>query len=191
MPRSYCLVLSAVLFLVSQVVASSIRNVAHMWIASALLGLAYGSVFSLSPTVCLEWFGMRKCLPRSFQRLNVNFYIHLTTAHFSENWGYLCLSPIVAGNLFSIVFGRNLDAHDGSHTSNAPLADGYSAPQCLQGLNCYVDTIYLTMLATFLCVLLSIWAGYRDRVKIATSRKILSSSRIELNGLDEEVGQCQ
>ena len=69
MPRSYCLTLVAVMFFISQIVAGSINDIAHLWIASALLGLAYGSVFSLFPTVCLEWFGMRKCCgfsPSSF-----------------------------------------------------------------------------------------------------------------------------
>ena len=61
MPRSYCLTLVAVGFFISQVVTVSIDDIAHLWIASALLGLAYGSAFSLFPTVCLEWFGMRKC----------------------------------------------------------------------------------------------------------------------------------
>ena len=33
------------------------------------------------------------------------------TAHFSENWGFVSLSPMLGGNVFSIAFGRNLDAH--------------------------------------------------------------------------------
>ena len=61
MPRSYCLALVAVMFFISQVVTGIINDISHLWIASALVGLAYGSVFSLLPTVCLEWFGMRKC----------------------------------------------------------------------------------------------------------------------------------
>ena len=60
MPRSYCLTLVAVMFFISQVVTGIINDIAHLWIASALVGLAYGSVFSLLPTVCLEWFGMRE-----------------------------------------------------------------------------------------------------------------------------------
>ena len=62
MPRSYCLILVAVMFFISQVVTGSINDITHLWIASALVGLAYGSVCSLIPTVCLEWFGMRKWL---------------------------------------------------------------------------------------------------------------------------------
>jgi hypothetical protein len=96
------------------------------------------------------------------------------SAHFSENWGYLSLSPMAGGNLFSIVFGRNLDKHDVTNTiGQAPIAKAapFAAPQCLLGLECYVDTLYLTAGATFLAMLLSIWAGYRDRRKIAASRE--------------------
>ncbi|KAF8189660.1 major facilitator superfamily domain-containing protein [Pholiota molesta] len=150
MPRSYSLVLVSLFFFISQVVASTEDRIENLWVASALLGLAHGSVFSLFPTVCLEWFGM---------------------PHFSENWGYLSMSPIVAGNLFSLVFGRNLDAHDGSSVKSSVIRSAVAAaPQCLEGLECYVNTIYLTSGATFLSVLLSIWAGYRDREKIAASR---------------------
>ena len=81
------------------------------------------------------------------------------------------MSPIAAGNLFSLVFGRNLDAHDPGRTDEAVLARvAASAPQCLEGIKCYVDTIYLTAGATFLAMLLSIWAGYRDYQKIAAAR---------------------
>ena len=61
MPRSYCLVLVSVIFFISQVATASIDDITHLWIASALVGLAYGGAFSILPTVCLEWFGMRKC----------------------------------------------------------------------------------------------------------------------------------
>ena len=75
MPRSYCLILVAVIFFISQVATSIINDIAHLWIASALVGLAYGSAFSLLPTVCVEWFGLRKCgLLSLFKILNAVSY---------------------------------------------------------------------------------------------------------------------
>ncbi|KAG6873598.1 hypothetical protein C0995_013971 [Termitomyces sp. Mi166 len=107
LPRSSALLLVAALFVLSQVLAALVvDDVKHLWIASATLGLAHGSVFSLFPNVCLEWFGM---------------------AHFSENWGYLSIAPIVFGNIFAVVFGRNLDAHS-SPSSPALLYSGISLP---------------------------------------------------------------
>ena len=171
MPRSYSLVFVSFLFFISQVVAANEDRIDNLWIASTLLGLAYGSVFSLFPTVCMEWFGMRKNYFRP-PLFSSSSKILFFSAHFSENWGYLSLSPMAGGNLFSIVFGRNLDKHDVTNANDQ--AAPFAAPRCLLGLECYVDTLYLTAGATFLGMLLSIWAGYRDRRKIAASREEFS-----------------
>ena len=113
----------------------------------------------------------------------------ILSAHFSENSGYLSMSPI-AGNVFSLIFGRNLDAHRSSsdHDTllNLPSMHVYSVPQCLLGLNCYLDAIYLTMFATFLAIRLSIWAGYRDTLKIAMSRRTKLAGRSEVIWQDED-----
>ena len=201
MPRSYCLTLVASIFFISQIITGTISDIAHLWIASALVGLAYGSAFSLLPTVCLEWFGLRKCgLPPLFQVYWCwMVYFLFLSAHFSENLGYLFVSPIFGGNLFSLLFGRNLDAHNkssppnhlSSHNTltNPPppsLVHVYTAPQCSLGLNCYRDAIYLTMFATFLAIILSVWAGYRDWLKIVMLRKMELADRSELIWQDEE-----
>ncbi|KAG6840959.1 hypothetical protein C0991_003019 [Blastosporella zonata] len=160
-PRSYSLVLVSSLFFLSQVMAALVvTDIKHLWLASATLGLAHGSVFSLFPNVCLEWFGM---------------------PHFSENWGYLSASPIVAGNLFSVVFGHNLDAHDSSPSDTALLASGAATTTltgtCKLGRECYVDALYLTMGACFLSILLSVWAGWRDRKKLAVGAAMARQNR--------------
>ncbi|KAF8812688.1 MFS general substrate transporter [Phlegmacium glaucopus] len=141
LPRSYLLVLIASLFFVSQLMLANVTDISHLWIPSSLLGLAHGTLYSIYPTVCLEWFGM---------------------PHFSENWGYLGLSLLAGGNLFSLAFGRNLDAHDISPKHSNPPTHG---PVCVQGLDCYVQAIYLTIGATFLSILLCVWAGYREKQK--------------------------
>ena len=75
---------------------------------------------------------------------------------------------IISGNRFFVIFERNLDAHRNFPPHNAllnpPPIHVYSAPQCLLGLNCYLDAIYLTMWV----FLLFFWASaiYRDRLKI-------------------------
>lgn len=35
-------------------------EIEDLWKASLALGLAYGSMFGLFPTITFEWFGMRK-----------------------------------------------------------------------------------------------------------------------------------
>ena len=41
----------------------------------------------------------------------MRFYLAYSSlsVHFSENWGFISLAPMFAGNLFSLAFGRNLD----------------------------------------------------------------------------------
>jgi len=145
-PRSHCLVLVASFLLISQVSVANISNISNLWIASALLGLAHGCQACLIPTVCIEWFGM---------------------AHFSENWGYICVAPVFSVNLLSFLFGRILDAHAGKIVGNLKFLLAYAQPRCLQGLDCYLGAIYLTIGTSFLSLVLSLWAGYRDSRKVA------------------------
>ena len=81
---------------------------------------------------------------------------------------------MLGGNLFSIVFGRNLDAHSPSSTehlshptpeSNIPRADTPSEPQCDDGRNCYVGSLYITLAACCFSLGLSVWVAWRDRRK--------------------------
>ncbi|KAJ7775723.1 major facilitator superfamily domain-containing protein [Mycena maculata] len=145
MPRSYSLVIVSTLFFLSQLLAAQIGDVAGLWKASALVGLAYGTIFGLFPTVCIEFFGL---------------------SHFSENWGFLSLSPMVGGNLFSIAFGRNLDAHEPRESTAAAVAVRAAAHQCLEGRSCYVATLGLTGTTCFAAILLSALAAWRERRKL-------------------------
>ena len=62
MPRSFCISLVAALFVISQLAVYNVENVNNLWKASALLGVAYGSLFGLFPTITIEWFGLRESL---------------------------------------------------------------------------------------------------------------------------------
>jgi hypothetical protein len=105
-----------------------------------------------------------------FETKNTDCIKKNSIATFSENWGYLCVSPVASGNLFSFLFGWNVDVHNKprSFINLIPVMPS-SAPNCSQGLYCYVDAIYLTMGTGVFTVLLGIWAGYKDR-----QRKILA-----------------
>lgn len=146
---------------------------------------------------------------------------HCPSAHFSENWGYMCMSTIFSGNFFSLIFGINLDRHsrlpsipspssfarpllDRSLSPSSPFAslglarylsplsqilpraglsspasDESDRPLCVSGSQCYISTVYITTFATFLAILLSVYAGYRDRLreinKQTSGRRVTSS----------------
>ncbi|KAJ3571673.1 hypothetical protein NP233_g3602 [Leucocoprinus birnbaumii] len=158
LPRSYCLILVSIGICLSQVIAANIDKITSLWLSSSILGLSYGSLFSLFPQVCIDWFGL---------------------PHFAENWGYLNLAPMVAGNIFMLFFGRNLDAHEAiSHSTSATsralsalmrraggLSQPGETPKCLEGKECYVAALHLTAVMTFGCILLSVVAAWRDRRK--------------------------
>jgi hypothetical protein len=105
---------------------SSVRNIKNLWIASSLLGFAYGNLFSLLATLCSEWFGMRKC-SKVFLLLLSTYETFFLTAHFAENWGYIAMAPLLAGNLFSLMFGRNLDAHESASRGVSDAVDYHVA----------------------------------------------------------------
>ncbi|KAJ3719285.1 major facilitator superfamily domain-containing protein [Lentinula raphanica] len=159
LPRSTLLILVASIILSSQLAASYIENVRVLWRASALLGLGYGSMFSLYATLCIEWFGL---------------------PHFSENWGYLSLSPLFGGNIFSVAFGRNLDAHERTpgESSYMPPPPGIPPRQCLEGLACYVTSLRLTTGACVCALGLSVWAMRRDRRRIVEAERDGSYRRL-------------
>ncbi|KAJ7618509.1 major facilitator superfamily domain-containing protein [Roridomyces roridus] len=144
LPRSYSAILVSTLFFFSQLLAAQIGDVQSLWKASMLVGFSYGTIFGLWPTLCIEFFGL---------------------SHFSENWGYLSLSPLVGGNLFSIAFGRNLDAHEPVESTAAVRAVAI-AHQCLEGRSCYVATLGLTSIACFAAILLSGLVAWRERRKL-------------------------
>jgi hypothetical protein len=95
-----------------------------------------------------------------------------TPAHFSENMGYVFLSPILGGNIFSIMFGRYLDAHapkqDPRSSSLTSLVSRElpSEHQCFDGKTCYLGSLQVTLVACIVSLGLSWWAGIRDGQKV-------------------------
>ena len=79
--------------------------------------------------------------------------------------------------MFSIAFGRNLDAHAPADPQPAVLANATAAAimtlrapvdtidkshQCLQGKECYVGSLLMTTVACSIALVLAIWAGWWD-----------------------------
>jgi hypothetical protein len=127
-------------------------------------------MFSLSPMIIIEWFG----LPR-----------------FSRNWGTVAISPVLGGNIFSLAFGMNLDRHasrptigDGSNVHRGLFARGglpdTSDHLCFDGLECYQSSLKLTTLACIAATVLSIVAFRRDRYVYALrERHIAHASEVK------------
>ena len=69
-PRTFAAILVATSFVASQLVVYQVSSAQHLWKASVLLGLSYGMLFGLFPTLVLEWFGLgKRSISQSFARL--------------------------------------------------------------------------------------------------------------------------
>ena len=157
MRRAQCLSAVTVTFLVSQLVGLRIQNIEHLQYAVILVGISYGGVFGLLPTIIIDWFGMGpySCLFLfTLQELTFSSLSNGYTAHFSENWGLVSLSPLVMGNIFSMVFGRIFDAHS-SHSEHGT--------RCSEGARCYSASLYMTAVACICAFALAVVAGKRDQ----------------------------
>ncbi|KIK22453.1 hypothetical protein PISMIDRAFT_102363 [Pisolithus microcarpus 441] len=136
LPRAYSLCIVSSLFIISQAFAIGISSVGTLWMATAFLGFAYGSLFGCLPAIAIDWFGL---------------------AHLSENLGYLSLAPLIGGNVFSIIFGKNIDAHTPRGDTNT------SQRRCFTGRECYVSSLQVTLIACMVALVLSTWAARRDK----------------------------
>ena len=120
--------------------------------------------------------------------------------HFSENWGFMSLAPVIGSNILSIAFGRIFDAHThpsvptephfawSSHFMNSSkIIDVRAAPSdshslCLEGRSCYADSLKLTIAACSLAFVLGVYVSYRDWKKTNDPR----SHVVERAGMVEE-----
>ncbi|EUC66581.1 MFS general substrate transporter [Rhizoctonia solani AG-3 Rhs1AP] len=149
-PRSYFLVVTAIVAIASQVSLMYAEIPDHLWMTSGLLGLAYGATFGLCPVLTIEWFGI---------------------GHFSGNWGFVSLAPVLSGNIFNLIFGRNLDNRAAKSQPATPspthaFIRGLPSSNellCYDGSACYTDSIRLSLFACFCALAISIFAAWRDK----------------------------
>lgn len=190
-PRVYFSTAIAVLFLISQLFLINTTQVGQLWRASAALGLAYGGMFGLLPVVTYEWFGLKHYSEVSMSwAVSTTDYScpYLSDGVGNQNWGYVSIAPVIAGNIFSLAFGKNLDSHASSPTTaesrqsipshTALLVRGGLPSEllCYQGRECYVDSLRMTILACIAAIFLSIYAGWLDRRKAAL--KAIATARV-------------
>lgn len=123
--RIQCLSAIAVAFLLSHLAGVLVQDNQQLQYAVLFTGLSYGTVFGITPTIVVEWFGL---------------------AHVSANCGLITLSVLPMGNVFSMMFGRIFDVH------STPTDRGM---RCLEGSRCYAASLYVTALAALCALILS------------------------------------
>ncbi|TKY90442.1 hypothetical protein EX895_000440 [Sporisorium graminicola] len=152
--RVWLLIVVTTLALASQLLAAfpgAVSTVDQLFAVSTLTGLAYGTLFGVCPTLVFEWFGMK---------------------HFSQNYGFVSLSPVVAGNVFNLLFGHIYDSHVPSDTSMLSvvvqaLKAGNGKGQghddhptnrhlCMDGEECYRQVFVVTSVGCVIGVVVSL-----------------------------------
>ncbi|PWN32787.1 MFS general substrate transporter [Meira miltonrushii] len=126
--RVFLLLVVCTLALLSQGAAAwpnIISDLKKLFGMSIVTGLMYGTLFGLCPVLTFEWFGLR---------------------HFSQNWGIISLSPVIAGNTFNLLFGKIYDSH-------VPK-DGHSH-FCPDGEECFRSVFRFTAIGAVLATILS------------------------------------
>ncbi|KAI9863934.1 MAG: hypothetical protein M1824_005972 [Vezdaea acicularis] len=145
--RFWCFTASSTLFLLAQLAALRIQNPSSLWLLSALSGLAYGTLFGVSPAVIAHAFGIHGL---------------------SLNWGCLTLAPVITGNIFNLFYGAFFDAH-------SELASGSDGQHrvCADGNACYRAAYLVTAVASVGCLVLSlglVWAEGRGLIGAVRKR---------------------
>lgn len=178
--RVWLLIVVTTLAFASQLLAAkpdAIETVHDLLFVSILTGLAYGTLFGICPVLVFEWFGM---------------------AHFSQNYGFVSLSPVVAGNVFNLLFGRIYDSHVPKDDSNAVFStalsaaiqafkhkngkadsgvdDGHAGARhlCMEGEECYRQVFVITTVGCAVAIVLSIVLVARRAGLPSTLSKIFS-----------------
>lgn len=131
--RYWCLVVSSLIFGLAQIAAFSITTPQFLFLVSALTGLAYGTLFGVSPAIVADGFGVKGM---------------------AMNWGIFTLSPVIFGNIFNLVYGHILD-------SNSHFVDGER--KCNDGLECYKGAYYFTFVTSVGALLVGLYSVVHDR----------------------------
>jgi len=143
MSRFWCIIISSLVFCAAQVAGATVENPNSLVFVSGLTGLGYGFLFGVYPTLVAEAFGVHGL---------------------SQNWGCMTLAPVVAGNIFNLLYGTIYDSH------SVVTSDGHR--MCPDGLQCYSAAYWVTFGASLTGVLLSLWCIRHEHVKkIAARRK--------------------
>ncbi|KAJ5173425.1 hypothetical protein N7492_006018 [Penicillium capsulatum] len=134
MSRFWCLLLSSVVFTLTQLGGASISSPNTLVLVSALTGIAYGFLFGVFPSLTAHTFGI---------------------GGLSQNWGVMTLAPVFSGNVFNLLYGTVYDRH------SVIGSDGDS--ECPDGLACYRSAYYFTFFSGLAGIGVCLWGILRER----------------------------
>jgi MFS family permease len=138
--RMWTLVASSGVFLIAQIFALTIQDPNYLFILSSLSGLAYGMLFGVYPALIADAFG---------------------PSGMGINWGCMTLAPVISANAFNLIYGSILDAHSKVDYDE----DGHLERTCDEGLACYHNAYWVTLVASICAVGWSLWCVTREEAQ--------------------------
>ena len=147
--RFWCLLVSATIFSVAQILGTQVSDPHYLFLVSSTTGLAYGFLFGVYPSLVAHAFGVDGL---------------------SQNWGTMTLAPVIAGNIFNLLYGRIYDSH-----SDAKDATGHMI--CTLGVGCYSAAYWFTFASALGGILLVGWSiWHENQVHLTRSKEDGSSN---------------
>jgi MFS family permease len=134
MSRYWCVLLSAVVFTLTQLAGTTINNPNQLYVISALTGLAYGFLFGVFPSLVAHKFGI---------------------SGMSQNWGVMTLAPVFSGNVFNLLYGTIYDHHS--------IIGENGQRDCTEGLQCYRTAYTLTFFSGLAGIGVSLYSIWLER----------------------------
>ncbi|ANB12136.1 hypothetical protein AWJ20_374 [Sugiyamaella lignohabitans] len=131
--RLWVLVVALTIGLFGHILAIYLTNPMLMWIVSLSIGLSYGLVFGVYPSIVSESFGLK---------------------HFSQNWGYVASSPVFSSYFLNLMFGKIFDAN------SSTKVEGSAAHICLKGPGCYSLAFTITSCVSVVGIALALFMIY-------------------------------
>ncbi|KAI5287324.1 hypothetical protein KEM55_000023, partial [Ascosphaera atra] len=132
--RVWCLFASSLVFCIAQIAATMITNPHHLAVISSTTGLAYGFLFGVFPSIVAHVFGV---------------------GGLSQNWGIMCLAPVISGNIFNLLYGSIYDQHS--------IVEPGGERGCEDGINCYKETYQVAVLAGVAGAVVSLWTIWHEK----------------------------
>ncbi|KAJ8061831.1 hypothetical protein OCU04_009623 [Sclerotinia nivalis] len=147
----WCLTLASIIFFIAQIAALNTENPQLLFLVSSFTGLGYGFLFGCFPSLVADAFGVHGL---------------------STNWGFMTLSPVISGYIFNLFYGIVYDRH-------SIVKDG-GVRECTEGLQCYRSAYLVTVGASVLGLLVSLWCiRYTHLERLEEARKVEADERDE------------
>ncbi|KAI9693234.1 MAG: hypothetical protein M1822_005230 [Bathelium mastoideum] len=150
--RFWNLLVSSCIFTCAQVAALQIVNPHSLWLLSSLTGLAYGALFGVFPALVADAFG---------------------PSGLAFNWGAMTMAPVISANIFNIAYGSIYDEH--SIDPGEKLGGKEVGKICGEGRECYRGAYWITLAASLVGVLVSLWSIRHESVKARREMKVESN----------------